>query len=640
MPKEEWWFSNMNQRENIVRRARSEEGQTSLIVVVLIGLFLLGSVGLATDYAQIWAHRQMAQGATDAACQAAAADIYLNSIDPNAESTYGIDLSWLGSSFDCSAKPNSAACRYAGLNGYSGSNVSVTFPASLPGAPPIPPGFGSIAHPYVQVTITDPVSLEFTKVVSPVSTFNVSAKAACGLVPVAVPIPMLVMHGTASGAFSVGGSATFEIFGGPTRSIQINSDSATAVTAGTVNLSQAGPAGTGADFAVVGGPATKPASVNLGSTGNWIAGASPVGDPWVTIATPSEPTGTGSAGKATPVPFTVNGCPDPNGCVEFSGGDYKNCLSNKNAIAWGANGCLMGPKFSNGPAWQSNQSYAAGTLIQPAHSRNNGDYIFQAQNAGTSQGGSGPNPWNQTIGGSQADNGITWKNMGPIATTPATAIFDPGLYWVGAGGLNPDSNTTIRMSTATGDGKNGVTFYFSTTDSINVGSNTGKSPACTAASPGSGTPNGCIVSYSPAGSTLLGVPSRVLQCPGGAPNPSQVPSVMDGNILMGPCSGTYGSGDGKNRGFLFFQNRSVAANPQWGGGGQFLLSGFMYFHYGNGATCGANTTCLTMQGGSGAGAFTLGNIVTDRLSMQGNSTLKMILNPAVSFQILRPVLLQ
>jgi len=115
---------------------------------------------------------------------------------------------------------------------------------------------------------------------------------------------------------------------------------------------------------------------------------------------------------------------------------------------------------------------------------------------------------------------------------------------------------------------------------------------------------------------------------------------MDGNILMGPCSGTYGSGDGKNRGFLFFQNRSVAANPQWGGGGQFLLSGFMYFHYGNGATCGTNTTCLTMQGGSGAGAFTLGNIVTDKLSMQGNSTLKMILNPAVSFQILRPVLLQ
>jgi hypothetical protein len=230
--------------------------------------------------------------------------------------------------------------------------------------------------------------------------------------------------------------------------------------------------------------------------------------------------------------------------------------------------------------------------------------------------------------------------MGPVATTPLTAIFDPGLYWVGAGGLNPDSNTTIRMSTVTGDGKNGVTFYFSTSDSINVGSNTGKSPACTAASPGSGTPNGCIVSYSPAGSTLLGVTSRVLQCPSGPPNPSQVPSVMDGNILLGPCTGTYGSSDGKHRGFLFFQSRSKAANPSWGGGGQFLLSGFMYFHSGTGATCGTNTTCLTMSGGSGAGAFTLGNIVADKISMQGNSSLNMILNPDLTFDVFRPQMLR
>ena len=58
-----------------------------------------------------------------------------------------------------------------------------------------------------------------------------------------------------------------------------------------------------------------------------------------------------------------------------------------------------------------------------------------------------PNPWNQTIGGNQGDGGVTWKNMGPASTSPATAIFDPGLYYVGAGGLQPGSNTTMRMST-------------------------------------------------------------------------------------------------------------------------------------------------------------------------------------------------
>ena len=118
-------MSSMKSRENTLRRARSERGQTFLVLVVFIAVLLLGMLGLATDYAQVWAHRPMVQGAVDAACQAGAADIYLNSIDPNAQSTYGFDLSWLGSSFNCSAKPNSAPCRYASLNGYSGSNVAV-----------------------------------------------------------------------------------------------------------------------------------------------------------------------------------------------------------------------------------------------------------------------------------------------------------------------------------------------------------------------------------------------------------------------------------------------------------------------------------------------------------------------------------
>jgi hypothetical protein len=47
-----------------------------------------------------------------------------------------------------------------------------------------------------------------------------------------------------------------------------------------------------------------------------------------------------------------------------------------------------------------------------------------------------------------------------------------------------------------------------------------------------------------------------------------------------------------------------------------------------------------MNGGSGAGAFALGNVVVDKLSMTGNSTLNMILNPAVTFQVLRPQLLR
>src|SRR4029077_16580632 len=120
---------------------------------------------------------------------------------------------------------------------------------------------------------------------------------------------------------------------------------------------------------------------------------------------------------------------------------------------------------------------------------NSGGYIFQAQNGGNS-GAAAPNPWNQTIGGNQVDGAVTWKNMGPASTNPATAIFDPGLYYLGTSGLQPGSNTTMRMSTAVGDGKNGATFFFSTSaGTLSVGSNTGKSSACTSASPGMPTPN-------------------------------------------------------------------------------------------------------------------------------------------------------
>src|SRR5207249_3286191 len=148
--------------------------------------------------------------------------------------------------------------------------------------------------------------------------------------------------------------------------------------------------------------------------------------------------------------------------------------------------------------------------------------------------------------------------------------------------------------------------------------------ACIAAASGAASPGSCVVSYkidgtaSPAATGSVSM--RALQCPGGAATPAQVPATIDGDILLGPCSGTYGSSDGTNRGFLFFQAHSNSATPSWGGGGQFLLSGFMYFHSNAaGATCGTSTTCLNMNGGSGAGSYTLGNLVADQINMTGGS---------------------
>jgi hypothetical protein len=619
----------------------------------------MAMLGVATDYTQVWAHRQMAQGAADAACEAGAADLFLNAVDPSSSGQNGLqNFTWIGADFDCSVNTSSPPCTYATLNGYSGSKVHVSFPSSLPGVATLPSSLAT-PFPYMEVTITDPVSMSFTKMVGAASTVSIKAKAGCGVSPINVPVPLVILHTSASGALSVTGSSKIRIFGGPQRSIQIDSKDSGALTAGIVDLSQGGPANTGSDLAVFGGPTTKPSSVNIGTTGRYVSPASPFGDPFATKSAPPAPT---TLGSARPVPFGMNGCPDPNGCVEFTPGNYTGCSSG--TIAPGGKGCLMlpytgsNPKFTIAAAqWSAGTVFAAGTLIQPTNAQHNtGGFVYVALNTGTSisPASAGPNPWNQTpcvrqadgscSGGTQADGGITWQNIGVVTLNKlSTGIFDPGLYYVAANGLNLGSGSTARLSTATGDGSSGVMFYFSTSASVAVTSNSGNSSACTSASSGSGSPNGCVVSYKIDGtrSSLItgAVASRALQCPGGSPNPLQVPATLDGNILLGPCSDTYASPDG-NRGFLFFQNRATSASPSWGGGGQFLSSGFLYFHSGSGGTCGSTTSCLSLQGGSGAHSYALGNIVVDELSLGGNPEINMILNPAATFAVLRATLLE
>jgi len=642
-------------RHGSSRKRSSQHGQTLIPIVIFVGLFLMAMLGVAADYTQVWAHRQMAQGAADAACEAGAADLYLNAVDPSSSGVGGLQsFSWIGADFDCNVNTSSPPCRYATLNGYSGTKVHVSFPSSLPGVAALPTSLAT-AFPYIEVTVTDPVAMSFTKMVGAASTVSIKAKAGCGVTPINVPVPLVILHSSAAGALSVSGSSKIRIFGGPQRSVQVDSKDPAALSAGVIDLSQGGPASTGSDLAVFGGPTTQPASVNVGSTGHYLSPSAPFGDPFAAKTAPGVP---GTRGSARPVPFGMNGCPDPNGCVEFTPGNYTGC-NKSSAIAPGDQGCLLLPYTGSGPHfniaapdWTASTHYTAGTMIQPAqHNSNNS--IFIALNTGTS-GGTGPNPWPQTacarqadgscLGQTQADGGITWQNIGVVVFNKlTTGIFDPGLYYIAANGFNLGDNSTVRMSTATGDGSNGVMFYFSTSATVGVTSNSGKSTACTSASSGNGSPNGCVVSYKIDGTRSSfatgSVASRALQCPSGSTNPPQVPATLDGNILLGPCSGTYASPDG-NRGFLFFQNRATSAAPSWGGGGQFLSSGFLYFHSGNGGTCGTNTSCLTLQGGSGAHSYALGNIVVDKLSLGGNPEINMILNPAATFAVLRATLLE
>jgi hypothetical protein len=247
-----------------------------------------------------------------------------------------------------------------------------------------------------------------------------------------------------------------------------------------------------------------------------------------------------------------------------------------------------------------------------------------------------------------------------------TAIFDPGLYYLD-GGFQVSANGAVRPSTATGDGSEGVVFYLhgaaainGTATSLLVSSNSVTD--CPLASTGQDSKN-CLARYVTAGGTesylikhgnstdTKSVTSPPMKCSDpSAPNPpSQVPAHANGNILFGPCTGAYGDPQHQYRGFLFFQDRSVAAAPSWSGGAQFLLAGLLYFHEcksdGTGVNCsaagsGGYGTTLSLGGNSGSTAYTIGNIVTDQLQLAGNSAITMILNPNARFSILKAQVLQ
>lgn len=211
-----------------------------------------------------------------------------------------------------------------------------------------------------------------------------------------------------------------------------------------------------------------------------------------------------------------------------------------------------------------------------------------------------------------------------------TAIFDPGIYYIQASGtaFMLDSNSTVRPSTATGDGSGGTMFYLSG-GAASITSNSGKKLVDAFAS------------------------SRVT-CPNGpAPNPP-LASTLAGNVLLAPCvnNGEFQvppTPEGTERGILFFQDRSntgLNASSTLNGGGGLLLVGTMYFHNcPNSLTTGCSATndyqsILSLQGNSGSSTQVVGDIITDQLALGGNSTISMQLSPYSTLLFVRAGLVQ
>lgn len=318
----------------LAKKKNSEQGQAILLVVVAMGVFLVGALGLAIDGASLYGHRSMAQAAADAAAQAGILSMFNGT---NVGTNLFADTT--AYTHTCTTSDVLTPCRHARRNGFGLTASDVVFidiPSTAASIGLDPASLTATPDPVkmLRVTITRHVGSSLTRMVGAANTVDVTAVAVAAIVGVESAVPILVTHPTLSGALSGNGNTLITICGGPSKSIQVNSSSATAYGGGSVDLSHAGPAdsgtcstGTGADLGVLGGPTTKPSGVSLGTTGTYISPASRIQDPLANITAPAAPV---TVGAFTSIANGVDGCADSGGCREYSPGLYVGGINAKN----------------------------------------------------------------------------------------------------------------------------------------------------------------------------------------------------------------------------------------------------------------------------------------------------------------------
>ena len=315
-------------------RRNKESGQAILMTVVALAILLLGALGLALDGAQLYAHRQMAQAAADAAAQGGVMSIFTRTYNLSGNPA-GFDPS---APFTCGTADARTPCAYAASNGFgqtAGDQVAVSFPTSVPGVT-LSPDYSPAA---VKATVRRAVPATFLRLFGSAAT-TVRATATAVITQTISPVPILVLHPDLPAALHMGGSGVVRICGGPQKSIQVNSRSqgAVGVVGGgggsgnvVVDLSRAGPndtlgtcLGTGGDLGVFGGPTAAGSWLVLGPDGEYLQPEPIVPDPLIDVPEPALADVLATYGTPAPAPTSAHGCTAvaPVQCVLYQPGYY------------------------------------------------------------------------------------------------------------------------------------------------------------------------------------------------------------------------------------------------------------------------------------------------------------------------------
>lgn len=330
-----------------------ENGQSVILVVLAMGLFLIGAVGFGFDGSHLYSERVKAQLAADASAQAAMMSVFDGTYNTGA-TKFTVSS---GGSYTCgSSLPNaSTPCIYADKNGFNSSNgdtVTLSYPSNPATAAPGVSFASGYPTVLIQVEVDRNVPTTLMRMLGPTAT-TVKAIGMAAIVSVDSPIPIIILHPNQPGSFSVQGQPIVKVCGGPQRSIQVNSTSSTAFSIGgnaAVDLSGGGPAdtkgdcstpGNGTDLGNWGGPNSTGVTVVpgiggcakgdvcIGTKGHYLQPASWIPDPLQDVSAPSAPATTVSA-PLTVAPGTY-GCPvgTTGGCKLWTPGSYSASIDGK-----------------------------------------------------------------------------------------------------------------------------------------------------------------------------------------------------------------------------------------------------------------------------------------------------------------------
>jgi len=582
-----------------------ESGQAVVLVVLALGILLLGTTALAVDFTNLWFHQQAAQSAADAACTAGAQEMLQKQNDPSFVASFTA-----GTALNCTTSSTASPCWYARENGYSsngatpGNTVSVSFPSGTCPGPVLDPAASGYpysspgdcpapgvtpaagANRFIRVDILERVGVAFVGLFNGTRAQNVRVFSVCGVISQDSTVPIAVLAPHMDGSFTMTGNAKLLLAGGAGRSIAINSDSSGA------------------------------ADLTTNVTLNIAYGAPDYCGGILTV----------HGGPSGPLP----------GFVNMANAGYPNA---------GWSGTL--PSCSGtmrDPLWRKGSDVPDSLALVAAPSG------FSGSAPGIVHVAYGVDGCPDVVNGCDEYRPGNYPGpMGINVSGKTTAIFMPGLYTITGGftlGANSCARPALQMGTtgcpyctgssgATFSSDGGTTFYFADDLSLDVKATGGQ--------------------CSWPGTTINPFYTVTEKCEAASQIPSFVPAMISDTVFLAPCNGTYGDplmSDplGKQRGVLFFQNRSRRGDVSFQGGGTILSAGVIYSHRcttpagvdAGGASCVAPTSLQCMGGGAnnssfcssvtfngspGSATFVLGAIITDNLRLVGSSDLAMSLNP-------------